>query len=258
MKLIVRGTLSIGLSLLTASAIWAASSNSDTLFPSNQPGISIYGEAGNGNVDVSPQQSVTHTTSSGFVAAPTQPAATPAPSADPPPETVHRSSSSTVKVTKTAAGTTTTRKTTTVSSRDRNQHNAAGGGISLQYFFTRYIGANIDTSFLGGTTYSTVVTANLLFRYPFEFGAKSETSGFAKDGKDGKSTLSGPTWGLAPYVLIGGGGQWDGRAAGIGEAGGGIELKFSQHYGIFAEGRYIFHDSHQGYAAETLGFTYDF
>jgi hypothetical protein len=255
MKLFSRGTLVIIISLFAAAAVWAASSDDDDLFPANTKGISIYGESANGNVDVSPQQTTTQTTSSTFVAAPSIP--TPSPTASSDPNELHRHHFSTVIV-KTAAGTTKITTTTHFKNVDRNQHNAGGGGVTLQYFFTRYIGVNLDASFLGGSTYSTAVTANLIFRYPFEFGEKSVSSGYSKDGKDGKTTLSGPTWGLAPYALIGGGGQWDGRASGIGDVGGGIEFKFSKHYGIFAQGEWIIHDSHQGYAAETLGFTYDF
>jgi len=71
-----------------------------------------------------------------------------------------------------------------------------------------------------------------MFRYPFEFGAKTET-GYAKDGKDGKSVVTGPTWGLAPYILAGEvADNGDGRAAwGLGLSGRSRVFAFQQALG---------------------------
>jgi len=236
--------------------------------------VSVFGEAGQGNVDEShPQTTVTTTTTvttSTIVAPPgtTMPTATPtgtpsgSPTADPSQFPTEKKQIK--KALKFAAGkgtdptVTKTFKSQKFVTHTKFQHNAGGGGVEVSYFFTRYIGVALEGDFLGGSNYNTVLTGNLIFRYPFDFGAKTETSGYAKDGKDGKEIVTGPTWGLAPYVLIGGGGQWDGQAAGLGVVGGGLDFRFREHYGFFLEGRWVIHDARQNYAAETAGFDYSF
>lgn len=251
-------------SVVLASAALAADEPLAPLFHSGEIGISVFGEAANGNVSVDPTQTVTHTTTSttsgAGVHGPTVP--TPPPSPTPPQDELKKAfvKSTTTTRRNSDGSVTTTRKTTRVTSHDRNLHNAFGGGVRLEYFLSRYIGFALEGDFLGGEDYNTLAMADLIFRYPFEFGAKTET-GYSKDGrdgKDGKGVVSGPTWGLAPYIIAGGGGQWDGRPSGIGAVGGGVELRFKGHYGIFAEGRWVIHDAKQNYATEVLGVTYTF
>jgi len=212
----------------------------------------VFAETANGNVDSNPNQTTTYTTTTHVVGAPTTPAATPTPSPSQTPdnEVIFKSTSKTFTKNGKIYRRTTTRR---ITSSDHILHNALGGGVQGGYFFNEYFGVSLESDFLGSYDYNTAVTANLIFRYPFEFG--QTTSG---DAKDGKSTVSGPTWGLAPYALIGGGGQWDGRAEGIGDIGGGLELALPHDYGFFLEGRWIIHDARQSYAAETAGVTFGF
>lgn len=265
----IRGSLSVAL-VFVSFACWADSNGGgSTLFPPNQFGVSIFGETANGNVDSQPTQNTVYTTTSStkslttVVSAPgttgsstnfvkrnsakkNSPFATAAPGL--------RTVDPTVKVEHT---------TKRYVNHDHILHNAAGGGVMTNYYFNRYIGVSLEGDFLGGYSYNTVLISNLIFRYPFEFGEKT-VAGYSKDGKstvdskDGKSTVTGPTWGLAPYVFIGGGCQWDGRAEGVGDVGGGLEVRFAQHYGVFVEGRWVAHDARQNYASELLGVSYNF
>ena len=254
------------LALLSLTSAGLFTLHAQTLFPSNENGISVFGEAAQGNIDVSPTQTETTTTTTVTTHTTTVAAPTPIVNPSQPPQFRKNAKLATggdPSVTKTY----THRKFKSV---DLIQHNAGGGGIRVERFFTRNLGIALNGAFLGGWHYNTVVTGDLIFRYPFEFGEKTLATGYSKDGKevktardgkdgkDGKTTVTGPTWGLAPYVIAGGGGQWDGRASGIGEVGGGVEFRFSQHYGFFVDGRYIIHDARQNYVAETAGFTYNF
>jgi hypothetical protein len=251
--------------IFASAVVWA--DDNGPLFNGNELGVSVFGEAGQGNVDSEPQSTVTHTSTTftfhTSVLAPTVPAATPTPT--PPIDDLKAA----VAVKKAAAKgggklvdpvVKVTHKSTHVTTHDRLEHNVGGGGIAVNYYITRYIGVALEGDFLGGNPFDSVLTSNLIFRYPFEFGQKT-TGGYSKDGKDGKdgkTIATGPTWGLAPYVLIGGGCQWDGHSEGIGDVGGGLEFRFRRHYGIFVEGRWIIHDSRESYAAESLGLSYTF
>jgi hypothetical protein len=220
-----------------------------SLFPTGFR-YSVFAETANGNVDSDPHQTTTYTTTTTTTTVVVLPAATPNPSPSRTP------TNDILKATgPTATGGTVTHHHTTrrITSSDHILHNAVGGGVDFGYFFNRYFGVSLEGDFLGSYDYNTVLTGNLIFRYPFEFGAAP--GGYSKDGK---STPGGPTWGLAPYAVIGGGGQWDGRLEGIGSIGGGVEFAFQHGYGIFVEGRWIVHDARQSYAAETAGLTFGF
>jgi hypothetical protein len=292
MKTFGRNRLLFLAALATSTAICGVQGDTGSIFKANEYDVSIFGESANGNVDSQPEHNLVHgsttVTVSTTVAAPTTPVPTPTPTATPTPVPTPNPSPSqspvsgrkpskrhTHALAATGNGGTTTIdpsvkktfKTRRVRTTDRLEHNAGGGGITFNYFFTRYIGIGLEGDFLGGNPYDTVLTGNLIFRYPFEFGATPVPTGYSKDGKDvrsgkdgkdSKSTISGPTWGIAPYILLGGGSQWDGRAEGIGDVGGGVELRFKQHWGFFLEGRWVIHDSRQSYGAETAGFSYIF
>ena len=45
---------------------------------------------------------------------------------------------------------------------------------------------------------------------------------------------------LAPYIMVGGGVGWDGDALGYGNVGGGLEYRFTDHIGVFVDGRYFY------------------
>jgi len=244
------------LTALFSSAAFCAAQDTGPLFHANELDVSLSGENANGNIDSEPQQTVIHSTTtatrSTVVAAPTT---APSPTATPPDVKTAAKAATTKTVDPTV---TTTHKSRRIVSHDRLEHNAAGGSVAINYFITRFIGIALEGDFLGGNPYNTALTGNLIFRYPFEFGASSVTTGYSKDGKDGKTAMTGPTWGIAPYILIGGGGQWDGRGEGIADVGGGLEFRFRRHYSIFVEGRWIIHDSRESYAAENVGLGYSF
>jgi len=147
------------------------------------------------------------------------------------------------------------------------EHDAGGGGVEVSWFFTRYFGVAIEGDFLAGNPYVTELSGQFIARYPFEFAPKPAT-GYSKDdkavrpptgGKDYKDTeVATPTWGIAPYVLVGGGSQWDGRAVGLFDVGGGAELRFAKHWGVFSDVRWYFRDSSQHFTAVRAGVDYQF
>jgi hypothetical protein len=99
-----------------------------------------------------------------------------------------------------------------------------GGGLGLNYFFTKYIGFGVDGNvYDGGVDGRWTVSGNLIFRLPIDSAC------------------------VAPYLLVGGGYGADGINEAIINAGGGLEYRFiPNRMGVFAEGRYT-------WAADTNG-----
>lgn len=97
-------------------------------------------------------------------------------------------------------------------------HDGFGGGAAVNYFFAKYIGVGIDGDVLGGRAHGVWnTTGSLILRLPIEL----------------------TNVGIAPYVLGGGGGQFDSTSSGTFHAGGGLEFRvIRQKLGLFAEGRY--------------------
>jgi hypothetical protein len=118
----------------------------------------------------------------------------------------------------------------------RYLHNAADAGVEADYFFSRFFGLGLEGDWIAGDDVIHSVSASLIARYPFEYG----------------------TWGWAPYAMIGGGGQFDGQNAGTGHIGAGAEVRFRMHWGVFAVGRYVIHDSTLNYGLFRLGLRYSF
>jgi hypothetical protein len=114
---------------------------------------------------------------------------------------------------------------------DNHDHNRAtdgraqgfGGGVGVNYFFTRYLGVGIDGDVSAARNGLWDVTGELIARYPIETG-----------------TLC-----LAPYAIVGGGFQDNGIREGIWHTGGGLEWRVTHHLGIYAEGRYIWAGLHE-------------
>ena len=105
--------------------------------------------------------------------------------------------------------------------RDRS-----GGGVGLNFFFARYFGVDVEGNWFDGAPNKDVihqVTGNFIFRYPLE------TANFC--------------W--APYIFGGGGGTFDGVKTGFGDAGAGLEFRFTPHIGFFSDWRYEFMGSHR-------------
>jgi hypothetical protein len=261
---ILRGGLCI-LSLTLAAT--ALASGSGTLFPSNEFGISLFGESATGNVHLETRPTVVNKSTTVSVLAPSAP--------KPPPtgggtvtvaaRPAFRFAAALKGLTATDPSVTTT--THRVTQHTHIEHDGGGGGVQLSWFFSRYTGVAIEGDFLGGATYLTQLTGQFILRYPFDFGQKP-LSGYSKDdkavrsGKDSKdykgSDMSPPTWGLAPYAIFGGGAQWDGRAVGIADVGGGLELRFLEHWAIYTDARWIVRNGAQHYTAVRTGIAYNF
>ncbi len=96
--------------------------------------------------------------------------------------------------------------------------NGPGGGFGLNFFFLRYIGIGYEASWFDndGVAFHLPVGGNLFLRYPI------------------------CAWNLAPYIMVGGGVAWDGDEYGYGNVGGGLEYRFTDHIGIFVDGRYFY------------------
>ena len=120
---------------------------------------------------------------------------------------------------------------------DRSRYSDGwGGGVALNYFFTRYIGLgggfNLYDGNAGGVWN---VDASVIARYPLELG----------------------TFCIAPYILGGGGVQTDGTTVGTWHAGGGLEWRATPSIGIFGEGRYTWaEDSDSASARVGLRFVF--
>jgi hypothetical protein len=99
------------------------------------------------------------------------------------------------------------------------RHGEFGGGVGMNYFFTKYVGIGVDTFFQRRGRFFNNVSGDLTLRAPI-----------------GNS-------GFAPYVY--GGAGWR-DAAGPDEltahGGVGIEYRFNPHLGVFLDGRYIWTD----------------
>ncbi|MBE2179797.1 MAG: hypothetical protein IAE97_04940 [Chthoniobacterales bacterium] len=95
-----------------------------------------------------------------------------------------------------------------------------GGGLGLNYFFMRYVGIGIEQSVFGredhGAEWATL--GNLFLRYPI------------------------CSWNMAPYAIIGGGARYGdgGRGKGVGTVGGGLEIRLTDHIGLFGDARWLY------------------
>jgi hypothetical protein len=121
-------------------------------------------------------------------------------------------------------------------SRNRVEDNGRLGlGLGGNYFFTRHIGIGGD-AYTENTQHSFVdnTSGNLIVRLPFE-----------------------PIR-LAPYAFGGAGYQFDPSGLWFGQAGGGLEFRFSRHVGLFADARYVFTDGTQNFGLGRLGFRFGF
>lgn len=110
-----------------------------------------------------------------------------------------------------------------------------GAGAGANYFFTRYFGIGGD-AYTENTTHNFVdsTSGNVLLRLPL-----------------GES-------GFAPYVMGGGGYQFDSVEQGFGQGGAGLEYRFTPHWGVFADARYVFADKTEDYGLGRLGLRLSF
>ena len=116
-------------------------------------------------------------------------------------------------------------------SGQRVRHNTRlGAGAGVNYFFTRYFGVGID-GYSENTTGAFIDTAsaNLIFRLPL-----------------GQSPV-------APYVFAGGGHNFDTVHTSFGQAGAGLECRFTPHIGVFIDARAVVPDRTKYYGVGRLG-----
>ena len=121
-------------------------------------------------------------------------------------------------------------------SGDRVRHNARlGAGLGLNYFFTRCLGVGIeaDSENTDGVFVDNAA-ANLILRLPI-----------------GDS-------GLAPYIFGGGGHQFGQTKQWFGQAGAGLEYRFTPHIGLFVDARGVVPNETKVYGVGRLGMTFAF
>ncbi len=121
-------------------------------------------------------------------------------------------------------------------SKDRVRDNGRiGGGIGLNHFFSRHVGIGAD-AYTENSAHSFVdsASANLIVRIPID------------------------SIHLAPYAYGGGGYEFDSRELWFGQAGAGLELRFTKEVGIFADARYVFTDSAKDLGVGRVGLRLSF
>lgn len=93
-----------------------------------------------------------------------------------------------------------------------------GGGLGLNFFAWRYFGLGVEQMVVGngnGTEWGTI--GNGFLRYPI-------------------CSIN-----LAPYAMVGIGKLYgQGESTGIGHVGGGLEYRFTDNIGLFADGRWVY------------------
>lgn len=94
-----------------------------------------------------------------------------------------------------------------------------GAGAGLNYYFTRNVGLGVDAYSEDTDHYFVDKTSvSLLVRFPFEQVH------------------------LAPYLFGGGGRQFDPEELWFGQVGGGLEVRVTHNWGLFADARYMMLD----------------
>ena len=110
-----------------------------------------------------------------------------------------------------------------------------GAGVGMNYFLTRNLGIGAE-AYSENTRHSFVDNAsgNLIFRIPID------------------------TLHLAPYLYGGGGYQFDTAERFFGQAGAGVEFRFTKCCGIFADARYVIPDGTKKYGVGRAGIRLSF
>ena len=121
-------------------------------------------------------------------------------------------------------------------SRERVEDNGRlGAGLGLNHFVGRHVGVGVD-AYTENTQHSFVdnTSANLIIRFPFDAVR------------------------LAPYAFGGAGYQFDPSGLWFGQAGGGLDFRFSKKLGLFVDARYVFTDGTQNFGVGRLGLRFGF
>lgn len=117
-----------------------------------------------------------------------------------------------------------------ISRRRVEDNGRLGLGLGGNYFFTRYLGLGGD-AYTENTQHSFVdnTSGNLIVRFPFDAIR------------------------VAPYVYGGAGYQFDPRGLWFGQAGGGVEFRFTRRVAAFADARYVFTDGTKNFGVGRVG-----
>lgn len=118
----------------------------------------------------------------------------------------------------------------------RVRHNTEfGAGVGLNYFITRNLGIGADVySENTSGPFIDSASANLILRLPLGH------------------------CGFAPYLFGGGGHQFDLARAYFGQAGAGLEYRFTRQLGAFVDARGVLPDKARGYGLARLGLLFAF
>lgn len=109
----------------------------------------------------------------------------------------------------------------------------AGGGVNV--FFCKWVGVGGDVWTEGWDRQ--LASGNLIFRVPI------------------------PKTVLAPYVFGGGGYEWNDPSSedqATGDVGGGLEIRFMKHLGMFVDARYVFADKTDDFGVGRIGLRLNF
>ena len=121
-------------------------------------------------------------------------------------------------------------------SEARIRHNTRlGAGLGLSYFITRNIGISAD-AYSENTTGTFVDSASLNLTARFPLGES----------------------GFAPYIFGGGGHQFDLAKIWFGQAGAGVEYRFTPNVGMFVDARLVLPERTRYYGVARLGMRFAF
>ena len=122
-----------------------------------------------------------------------------------------------------------------LSANDVQHHSMVGGGGGMNFFFTRYLGVGGEGEYeRSNHHFLDSGSGNLILRLPVA------------------------NTGIAPYVFGGGGHQFDQIDQNFGQAGGGIEFRFTRNVGIFVDARYVFAVKTEDYGVGRFGLRLSF
>jgi hypothetical protein len=110
-----------------------------------------------------------------------------------------------------------------------------GAGLGVNHFFGRYVGLGAD-AYTENTQHSFVdnTSGNLILRFPIDVAH------------------------IAPYGFGGAGYQFDPSGVWFGQAGGGVDVRFARHVGLFVDARYVFTDGTKNFGLGRFGIRFSY
>ena len=109
--------------------------------------------------------------------------------------------------------------------------NALGAGGGVNYFLTRYFGIGAEGDWLNGDHDVWLGMGSVIARYPIEAPIH-----------------------VAPYAMLGGGGQFDYNKRLVAAMGGGVEVRFTPDFGFTTDARWLFNGK-ENLCLVTFGFS---